>query len=908
MSVTPKEQLLQRIHDHSAVIAIIGLGYVGLPLGVAFAENGFSVVGIDVDAAKVEAINRGESYISDIPSARLLAVTGDARLRATTDYAELGDCDVAIVCVPTPLNKTRDPDVRYLIAAGDSVARTIHPGMLVVLESTTYPGTTEDLLLPKLQQARPVEPWQVGEDFFVAFSPERIDPGRLDWTVERTPKVVGGMTPACLEAASLLYGQAIDRIVPVSSPAAAEMTKLLENTFRAVNIALVNEVAIMCDKLGLDVWEVIEAAATKPYGFMKFTPGPGVGGHCLDGSETIRYRWGDENGVLPVSELHRRALQRSRRIVPYHGATFVAPTGLEVLSIDLEDGRQSWQPVSYLFERPYKGEVTRIETVDHRRLLVTDRHPMLVHEDGRLAVREAKDLAAGALLPVANATADAGVGQRSVLNIIDAIPPHLAAAVRVRATGGWRLALTTLRKLLGDRADEVVRHNSLPLTAWRTLPAAMQGDASDLTLATGRGPAFSTFPAVIAIDESFARLAGYYLAEGCISDGNPHPRLRFTFARDELEYLGDVRQMLAAWGLRASTYNDPTWNSTTLKVAGWLLPWLFRDHLGMGSGSRDMRAPDVLMAADNAVRLELLKGLFRGDGDVHVRIGKRRYQRQGRDYEHEDNIAQVGYFSSSPELFNQVTFLLQELGLTPSFKRDKPQLRFYASADVESMRDWFLGAKRQRLVDLEAARQRRTRTRRPQAQAPYALAQVRNVTLETGDTKVYGLEVAGAHTFAASTGIYVHNCIPLDPHYLSWKLKTLNYNARFIQLAGEINTEMPRYWVDKVQDALNDAGKPLKNSRVLVLGVAYKKDIDDVRESPALDIVELLRAKGADVRYHDPHVTSFSLDGLTWASEPDLGQALAEADCALIVTDHSSYDWPAIAQQSKLVVDTRNVV
>ncbi len=623
MSVTPKEQLLQRIHDHSAVIAIIGLGYVGLPLGVAFAENGFSVVGIDVDAAKVEAINRGESYISDIPSARLLAVTGDARLRATTDYAELRDCDVAIICVPTPLNKTRDPDVRYLIAAGDSVARTIHPGMLVVLESTTYPGTTEDLLLPKLQQARPVEPWQVGEDFFVAFSPERIDPGRLDWTVERTPKVVGGMTPACLEAASLLYGQAIDRIVPVSSPAAAEMTKLLENTFRAVNIALVNEVAIMCDKLGLDVWEVIEAAATKPYGFMKFTPGPGVGGHCLDGSETIRYRWGDENGVLPVSELHRRALQRSRRIVPYHGAIFVAPTGLEVLSIDLEDGRQSWQPVSYLFERPYKGEVTRIETVDHRRLLVTDRHPMLVHEDGRLAVREAKDLAAGALLPVANATDD----------------------------------------------------------------------------------------------------------------------------------------------------------------------------------------------VDPAKRLE-----------------------------------------------------------------------------------W------------EAARQRRTRTRRPQAQVPYALAQVKNVTLETGDTKVYGLEVAGAHTFAASTGIYVHNCIPLDPHYLSWKLKTLNYNARFIQLAGEINTEMPRYWVDKVQDALNDAGKPLKNSRVLVLGVAYKKDIDDVRESPALDIVELLRAKGADVRYHDPHVTSFSLDGLTWASEPDLGQALAEADCALIVTDHSSYDWPAIAQQSKLVVDTRNVV
>lgn len=908
MSSSAKEQLLQRIRDHSAVIAIVGLGYVGLPLAVAFAEKGFQVVGIDVDASKVDAINRGHSYISDIPSHRLQAVTGgSARLRASTDYAELRACDAVIICVPTPLNKTRDPDVRYLIAAGESVARYIHPGMLVLLESTTYPGTTEDLLLPKLQQARPVEPWQVGEEFFVAFSPERIDPGRLDWTVETTPKVVGGVTPACLEAASLLYSQAIDRIVPVSSPAAAEMTKLLENTFRAVNIALVNEVAIMCDKLGLDVWEVIDAAATKPYGFMKFTPGPGVGGHCLDGSETVRYRWGEENGVLPVSELHRRALQRSKRVVPYHGGIFVAPTGLEVLSINLNDGQQSWQEVTYLFERPYKGAVTHIETVDHRRLLVTDRHPMLVHEEGGLSVREAKEVTPGALLPIANAIEAGSTGRLSILNVIDILPPDLAQAVRVKAVGGWRHALAALRKLLGDRADDVVRYNSLPLPAWRSLAADLQGNVSDLTLTTGRGPAFSTFPAAIVIDESFARLAGYYLAEGCISNGSPHPRMRFTFGRNEVEYLEDVEQLLADWGLRVSVYNDPTWNTTTLKVASWLLPWLFRDYLQMGTGSHDMRAPDVLMAADAPVRLELLKGLFRGDGDVYVRTGKRRYVKDGKEYMHEDNAAQVGYFSSSPQLFGQVTFLLQELGFTPSFKSSKPQLRFHASTDVGRMSDWFMGAKRQRLLTLEAAKQRHSRSRRPHVQTPYALAKVKSVTMEARDTKVYGLEVADTHTFATSTGIYVHNCIPLDPHYLSWKLKTLNYNARFIQLAGEINTEMPRYWVDKVQDALNEVGKPLKRSRLLVLGVAYKKDIDDVRESPALDIIELLREKGADVRYHDPYVAGFTLDGLTFSSEPDLDQALKQADCAVIVTDHSVYDWPAIRRQAALVVDTRHV-
>ena len=441
-----KDQLLAKINARHAVVAIVGLGYVGLPLAVAFAERGFPVIGIDIDDRKVASLNRGESYVQDIPSARLAALVpkGDraaaglpataGTIRATTDYAALEQCDAAIICVPTPLNKTRDPDVRFVISAGESVARHIHPGMLVALESTTYPGTTEDLLLPMLTNRAIVDRLQVnsfdvGTDFFLAFSPERIDPGNQHYVVENTPKVVGGVTPACREVAVALYGAAMETIVPISSTQAAEMVKLLENTFRAVNIALVNEVAIMCDKLGIDVWEVIEAAATKPYGFMKFTPGPGVGGHC----------------------------------------------------------------------------------------------------------------------------------------------------------------------------------------------------------------------------------------------------------------------------------------------------------------------------------------------------------------------------------------------------------------------------------------------------------------------------------------------IPLDPFYLSWKMKTLNYNARFIQLAGEINSDMPRYWVEKAVDALNGAGKPMKGSRVLVLGVAYKKDIDDLRESPALDIIELLRAKGADVRYHDPYVPVISHNGHDLTCEPALDAALDAADCVVIVTDHTVYDWTQVYAVARVVVDTRHV-
>ncbi len=273
------ETLLRRIEGREAVVAVIGLGYVGLPLAVAFGEAGFPVVGVDVDRGKVDAVNRGESYVQDVPSEVLAGLVAKG-LRATTDYDALREADAAIICVPTPLGKTKDPDLSYIVAAADAVAQRLHPGMLVVLESTTYPGTTEELILPRLRSAQG-QAFEVGRDFFLAFSPERIDPGRKDWTVRNTPKVIGGMTPRCLEVAQALYATAIERVVPVSSPRAAEMVKLLENTFRAVNIALVNEVALMCDRLGLDVWEVIEAAATKPFGFMPFYPGPGLGGHCI---------------------------------------------------------------------------------------------------------------------------------------------------------------------------------------------------------------------------------------------------------------------------------------------------------------------------------------------------------------------------------------------------------------------------------------------------------------------------------------------------------------------------------------------------------------------------------------------------------------------------------------------------
>ena len=269
--------LIAKAQDRSALIGIVGLGYVGLPLAMEFARVGFRVLGFDVSKPVVDALGAGRSHVQDVASAEVVGFAKAGKFAATTDLSRLREPDVVSICVPTPLSKTKDPDVSYVLAATNSVKQSLRRGQLIVLESTTYPGTTRELMLPALEGTG----LKVGEDFFLAFSPERVDPGNPKWNTRNTPKVVGGITETCRRVALAIYGPAIERLVPVSSTEAAELVKILENTFRSVNIGLVNEMAIVCDKLGVNVWEVIDAAATKPFGFMKFTPGPGVGGHCI---------------------------------------------------------------------------------------------------------------------------------------------------------------------------------------------------------------------------------------------------------------------------------------------------------------------------------------------------------------------------------------------------------------------------------------------------------------------------------------------------------------------------------------------------------------------------------------------------------------------------------------------------
>ncbi len=272
-----KEKLLKKILEKEAYLAVVGLGYVGLPLAVEMAKKGYRVLGIDIDESKVSRLLQGESYVIDVKSEDVQDMVAAERLTVSTDFAGISQADTVSICVPTPLRKTKDPDISYINASVSEIKKFLHPGMLIVLESTTYPGTTDELVKNELELLG----YKAGEDLFVAFSPERVDPGNQIYQTHNTPKVMGGVTPACTELAVAVYGNVVSNIVPVSSTRSAEMVKLLENTFRSVNIALVNEMALLCDRMKIDIWEVIDAAATKPFGFMPFYPGPGIGGHCI---------------------------------------------------------------------------------------------------------------------------------------------------------------------------------------------------------------------------------------------------------------------------------------------------------------------------------------------------------------------------------------------------------------------------------------------------------------------------------------------------------------------------------------------------------------------------------------------------------------------------------------------------
>jgi hypothetical protein len=383
-----------------------------------------------------------------------------------------------------------------------------------------------------------------------------------------------------------------------------------------------------------------------------------------------------------------------------------------------------------------------------------------------------------------------------------------------------------------------------------------------------------------------------------------------SFNRAEREFIADVRAILEKeFGLQSSTSDSRIDQVTHIRVASSILGWLLADVLECGRGSLTMRIPDALLSASPVHQRELLKGLVRGDGDVYVHTGAQNYSKNGRSYVSQNASAEIGYFSSSPQLFQQVIYLLQNLGFTPTFKRTKPHLQLKGFTQINQMRDW-LGTKGAKLEDYFSAHQRVNASRTFKQLCNLMTVPVKSVEIHEAEQpiEVYSLEVEDNHTFTTSYGLYVHNCIPLDPHYLSWKARMHGFEARFISLAEEVNSRMPDHVVNLVTRGLNHHRKPVNGSKILVMGVAYKREIDDMRESPALGIIEKLQALGAELQFHDPYVAEIHLEG----SGHQLrgielsGEAVSDADCVVIVTDHRKVDYAWLAERAKLIVDTRN--
>ncbi len=920
---TTAHSLLERIQSHDALIGIIGLGYVGLPLALAFTERGFQVFGFDVDQDKVEQLNGGGCYIQHLDCGRVQAAVDSGLLYATSDFSRLGEPDAILICVPTPLTPQREPDMTYVRRAAFQISEYMRPGQLIVLESTTWPGTTDELVLPILegrikhrQRDKELSTFNFqhltcGADFFLAFSPEREDPGNKNFGTTNTPKVVGGVDQASGDLAQALYDQIMERTVRVASAREAEASKLVENIFRSVNIALVNELKMIFDRMGIDVWEVLDAAETKPFGFMRFNPGPGLGGHCVRGDQWLRVRGRGLSGVYRAEELYRR-LRGDCDVAVTRSGMYVETPGLETLALNATTGEVSWFPVNTLYRGRFEGSGLSLRTTDNRSVVVTAEHPMLVRGKEGFDVVPAHAVREGDELPIVSDLGE--MDDDPVIDLIDIIPIDERHRVWVRVRNApWSNHERALKGRFGWTIRDSIRKNSLRLDRYLEVELELGVHRSEIVLMTGKGRARREFPSSLVITPNVARLIGYYLAEGCITRDSGAIRIRWTFNRSEVEYIDDVRSILKNIGFEPSVFNDRKWHSTTIKLSSLLFGWLLDNRWECGTRSEEMRVPDQLFGLSWQHKREILRGLLRGDGDVWVRSGRRTYTKNDKTYNHNNTTAVVGFFSSSPVLLEQAVLLLQDLGFRPGFKQGSSQIRLHGAATIESLAWYFDGEKQRKLEASMKTRKRRPTSRSDRERIGPDLTSARVKTVSSIDLSgfVYSLEVERAEAFSTNSGIVVHNCIPIDPFYLSWKAREHGVPTKFIELAGEINHRAPEYVLEKLAGALNDRSKPVKGSKVLVLGLAYKKDIDDPRESPSFEIIDGLLRLGADVSYHDPHIPVApkmrSWPDLPPLTSTGLDNGLEKYDAVVIVTDHSTIDYEHLLEHSRLIIDTRGV-
>ena len=848
-------------------VTVIGLGYVGLPVACLCAYK-YNVIGADIDKNKIALIKQGLCPIKDENlENQFKKVKG--KIKVTTNIEEgVSQSDIIIICVPTPVDKNHSPDLTALKSAVTFVSNAMKENTLIIIESTIFPGTTEEVIFPILKKSNT-------KKFYLAHCPERIDPGNNNFTIEKIPRVVGGLNKESATKAYEFYKGIINAdIVELSSVKAAEATKIMENTFRDINIAFINEMAMSFDKAGIDILEVIKGASTKPFAFMPHYPGSGVGGHCFNKKSQIFLK---NSGHLKIKSIgsYIDSLDCEKQIV--NDSEIFYPQNTKVLSFDMIKNKTSFKPVKIASKRK-ANDLLKIQCCYNYNLEVTELHPVIVYDSG-LKVKLAKDIASGDKL-VLNKLLPAEKSQIKI-DMVNYLDKELIKKIRVKPkkTSFVKLKRIIDKNLEGDKSD-YYRNNSIPLRKYLQIEEVLNIKREDIFLCTGRGPSFKKFPAILDIGKDFLRLVGYYLSEGCITK-DKSLRTRFTFNKNEKEYIKDLKQIIKKFDLDYSVYLSKRFDSYTIKVSSNLFGFLLKDILKCGTNCYNMQIPELFFDIQKQLKEELLKGMFRGDGGVSWYFGKRKYMKNNKLYKHSNNSIEISYFTSSKVLFQQLVLFLLNLDIVPRLAKRDGYLTILGLKDVLKLKNWFLGEKRNKVNNYLKNLQKVINYRTVKIYRDFITIEVKKIEKVKVDY-VYSFEVEDTNTLVTSNGVIAHNCIPVDPYYLIEKAKQIGFNHDFLSLARKINESMPSYAVELLENELKKINKQIKKAKIGILGISYKADVDDTRGSPALKIMNILKAKGADAFIFDPYVKKES-------NVKDLNELWQKSDYIILATGNKEF-------------------
>lgn len=877
-------------------ISVIGSGYVGTTVAACFADAGHDVINIDIDEDIVASINEGVAPIHEEGLDSLVAEHGGDRLRATTEYADVVDTEITFVCLPTPSRDDGSVDLSAFEAGVSSLGDALagKDGHIVVVKSTVPPGTAENVVVPA-----------VGPDVHVVSNPEFLREGTAVQDFLNPDKVVVGSDSAEARAKVLEAYEGVHQNEPAvveKGTREAETIKYANNSFLAAKVSLVNEIGNICKELDVDAYEVLDAVGLDDRVSSRFLrSGLGWGGSCLKGDERVLVKDDEETKHTTLAEFFEKYASEAE------GDDL---EDVSVLSLR-EDGTYGFKPVVAVTRREYDGELHTVRTRMNKTVTVTHDHPMLTVEEGGVTVREARELNEGGRLPVLNEVPTNPVGSFDLIEFVDGsslfdnenvyLKPHVDLDAHKEEL---RTVLADYNRQFGyDKVHEFVRNDYLRLDAFLAVEEDLSLDRSDFALYTTVGGGQTYVPAVIDADDEFWRFVGYYVSEGHIADddsGHGATTRRRVFLsfhpEDEDEYVGDVESYLERLGVRYTTRQKET--TKDVEVSSRVFAGFLED-IGCGTDSYTARVPDTAYDEPVENRVALLSGLFRGDGHV--------------EYTNHSNAVVYDYGSVSEELIQGMQFLLHSLGIVPSYKKSRSKkstrpahfLRVSSKEQVADLKDLFLPSEREKIGSRLDAYEREVAPSGYAADGGKTTVEVRDVTVEEATVDVYSLEVEDSHTFVTTDGVVVHNCFPKDLDAFRAIAHEEGYEAPLLEAAVEVNDLQPRRAVELLSEHVE-----LDGARVAVLGLSFKPGTDDVRNSRAIDVIEILVERGAEVVVYDPEAAENARDELP--SNVEIAEtaeaALEGADAAVVATAWEEFEELSLdGMNGKIIVDGRRI-